>query len=117
MPQGTTQGSQGRVQAERERVLEDLGHMPLLGIEGQVLWDSWAKARFVNSNQKSGVLVSFVGVLSKRCSRGRPGRRGECLSQGQLRESSWGLRFTCYSVDCYLRHALQGKGLVYYRIL
>lgn len=43
-------GDQGKVQGERE--LQDLGHMPLLGSVGGVLWDSQARARLVSSNPK-----------------------------------------------------------------
>ena len=32
---------------------QDLGHMPLLQSEGEVLWGSLAKARLVNTNQKA----------------------------------------------------------------
>lgn len=53
----------------RQRVQQDQGTMPLVGFVGRVLWGSWAKAEFVNSNKKSGVLVSFAGVLSKWCTR------------------------------------------------
>ena len=62
MPQVTTRGSQGRLLRERQ----DLGHMPLLKFMGRVLCDSWARDGLVNSNQKSGVLVNPLGVLSKR---------------------------------------------------
>ena len=56
----------------RQRELQYLGNMPLLGPVGGVLWGSQAKARLVSSNQNSGVLVSSSGVLSK-------GRRGRQL--------------------------------------
>lgn len=41
--------------AGREREQQDLGHMPLLGSEGGVLWSSWAKAGLANSKQKEQV--------------------------------------------------------------
>lgn len=61
MPQVTTRGSQGRVLRERQ----GLGHMPLLKFMGGVLCDSWARDGLVNSNQKCGVLINPLGVLSK----------------------------------------------------
>lgn len=66
MPQGATWGGQGRVQTEPQH----LGYMPLLGSLDNVLWGSKAKARLVNSNQKSTALVSCMGVLSKH--KGKP---------------------------------------------
>lgn len=39
--------------------------MPLLGSMGGVLWGSQIKTRLVNSNFKSRVLVSSMGILSK----------------------------------------------------
>ena len=54
------QGPHGEIKAEcRQR--QNLGHMPLLGSVGGVLWDSQAKAGLVNSKQKSRVLVSYMG--------------------------------------------------------
>lgn len=53
MLQEATRGGPGRLQAEREP--QELGHIPLLGSVGEVLQDSQAKARWVNSNkEKSG---------------------------------------------------------------
>lgn len=50
----------------------DLGYKPVLASIGGVLWGSWAKARLVNSNQKSRGLVSPVGsYLSKERIKGR----------------------------------------------
>lgn len=39
--------------------------MPLLGFVGSVLWGAWAKERLINSNQKSSVLISSMGILTK----------------------------------------------------
>lgn len=46
--------------------------MPSLDLVGRMLGDSWAKARVVNSNQKSRVLESLKGFLCKECIRGIP---------------------------------------------
>ena len=48
-------GAHGEVKAGTQREREDLGHRPLLGSVGGVLWASLTKARLVNSDQKSGV--------------------------------------------------------------
>ena len=64
MPQGTRQGCQGRVQTETTR--QDPRQMALLGSMGGVLQDFQAGAGLANSNQKSRVLVSLPGVLSKK---------------------------------------------------
>lgn len=52
------------------------------------LWSCWARARLVNSDQKSGVLVSSTGVrveLSKGHIKGQElGGRGDSWSQGLL---------------------------------
>lgn len=48
------------------------GNMPSLDLVGRMLGDSWAKARVVNSNQKSRVLESLKGFLCKECIRGIP---------------------------------------------
>ena len=45
------------MQAEIEQ--QDLGHIPSLRNMGRTLWGSLARPRSVNSNQKSGVLVSI----------------------------------------------------------
>ena len=49
--------------AERER--QDLGHMPLLGSVGGVLWGSQAKSRLVDSNQKEGFRLTLRGSYLK----------------------------------------------------
>ena len=70
----------------RQRVVQDLRHMPLLGSRGGVLWGSWAKATLANSNQKE---QSFGKLLRRSYLGGTqgedPGSRGECLSPGPLR--------------------------------
>ena len=58
MPAGHT----GSSKQSADREWQDLGHMPLLGFVGRVVQVSQAKARLVNSNQKSRVLVSSTGV-------------------------------------------------------
>ena len=50
-PQGATQGGPGRMQTD----CRDVGHLPLLGSMGGVIWDSQARAMLMISNQKSGV--------------------------------------------------------------
>lgn len=69
MPWGPCGWSQGRVQAESR---QDLVYMTLLGSVGGGLWSSWAKAELVSSNQRSGILIIFLGTLSKVHARGRP---------------------------------------------
>ena len=61
MPQGTTWESQGQVQAESEQ--QNLGHFPLLGFAGGMLWGCWGKPGLVNSKQKVHVGFSSTGVL------------------------------------------------------
>lgn len=56
--------------------------MPILGY--------WSKAKLVNTNQKSGVLVSFAGFFSKEHTKGRPQEAREILSQGSLRKVTSG---------------------------
>lgn len=58
---GPHRGVQGRVQAERAG--KDLGHMPLLGSAGRVLWGSQAKVRLDNTNQKEQGFGKFLGGL------------------------------------------------------
>lgn len=40
-------------------------HRHLLGPVGGVLWGSWTRDRLFNANQKTKVLVSSIGILSK----------------------------------------------------
>ena len=47
--------------------------MPLLGPLHSALWGPWARVGLVNSNQKSGVLVSPMGHIRQTGS-GRQGR-------------------------------------------
>lgn len=51
--------------------------MPLLGSVGEVLWDSWAKARFVSSNQKEQDFGKCHGDLIQVAHRGSPWEMGE----------------------------------------
>lgn len=64
----------------RQRVVQDLRHMPLLGSRGGVLWGSWAKATLANSNQKE---QSFGKLLRRSYLGGTqgedPGRQGRML--------------------------------------
>lgn len=48
-----------RQSRDRERAI-GTGHMSLLDFVGEMLWDSWAKAK-ANSVPKSGGLVNYVG--------------------------------------------------------
>ena len=59
------QGLRGEINAGcRQRVHQDLGHMPLLGSLGGVLRGSWAKTRFVNSHKKRvGICKLFEGPI------------------------------------------------------
>ena len=50
---------QGRVQAETAG--KELGHMPLLGSSGRVLWGSQATARLGNAKQKEQGFGQFLG--------------------------------------------------------
>ena len=65
--------------AGRERERQDLGLVPLLGSVDAVLRVSWAKSRFISSNQKRGVVVNSTGVLSKGLTRARPWEMVETL--------------------------------------
>ena len=57
------------------------GNMPSLDLVGGMLGDSCAKARVVNSNQKSGLLVSQKGVSAKEGHKQWGlGRRRDCGS-------------------------------------
>ena len=77
--------------------------MPLLGLVRGVLWSTEAKAGWVNSNQKSGALVSSMRVLSKEHKREGPGKRGRLLlSQGPMARSYQKRTFACDSADYYL---------------
>lgn len=58
-------------QVQRQR------HTPLIGLGGRVLWASLDKAGWVNANQKCGVFVRLMGVLSKGCITGRPWKMKE----------------------------------------
>lgn len=59
-PQGATQRSQGRVQAESAG--QNLRHTPLLRSEDGVLWGSLAKDGLINSNQKEQGLLCITGI-------------------------------------------------------
>lgn len=76
--------------------------MPLLGSMGK-LWGSWAKARFVNSNQKEQGFGKVQGYYLRA-------HMGKLLGDGEtaVRESHQELHFTCDSARCCLGHALKG---------
>lgn len=95
------QGGAGRC---RQTVWQDGDTHLYYSVCGKVLWGSWAKARLVNSNKKSGVLVSFTGVLSKGCMRGRLWEAGETV----YHKGCWGthpyLRLcSCHLGQCHSR--------------
>ena len=71
---GTQHALQGQAGKSRQGVGRVAGPGPHAFLEwvGGVLWGSVAKARLVGLNQKSRVLVSFLGVLPKGHTRGRP---------------------------------------------
>lgn len=54
----------------RQRECQDLGHIPLLGSVGGVLWGSLAKTNWSIQTKKSGVLINSMAILSKECTRG-----------------------------------------------
>lgn len=55
---------EGCIQTEKER--DRVCVTCFIKVMGGVLWGSCAKAGSVNSNQKSGVLVSSFGVFAKK---------------------------------------------------
>ena len=75
----TSRGPMGRSRRRADRDRQDLGHVPLLGSMGRVLWSSWTEARLVHSKQKNRVLVSPMGVLTKGHVRGRHWEAGETV--------------------------------------
>lgn len=75
---GGTQRGQGRMQTETEAGPRS---RTLLRFMGRVLWDSQTRARLVNWNQESGVLVSPMGVLSKGCMRQRHWKAEETIGK------------------------------------
>lgn len=110
---GTTQRGQGRVQKDRQTdrkrhtERQDLGHIFLIGSQVEVLWGFWARARLFSSNEKSGILISPMGVLSKGYIRHKhAGRQGRLLNTKAVRKVISGFAFTCDSAV-----ALQGLHL------
>ena len=79
-----------------------------------MLWGSQAKARSVNSNHKSRVLLSSgEGFLSKGDTRGKSREAGETVyHKGHWRSHIRNLTLSCHSVDCYLGHSLEGGASV-----
>lgn len=94
------------MQAERAR--QDLGYIASAGSTSVVLCSCLAKSRSVNSNEKSRVLMSFAGVLTKGCTRGRPWEAGEQAYPKAAGEVLSDLTFTFDSKGYYLEHALLG---------
>lgn len=98
---------------------------PYQGPWVEYFWDSWTKARLVNSNQKEkekkkkrSVLVSSTVVLPKGCMRKGIGRQ-ERFSYCQR---CWGihirnLTLTCDSKGCYLGCAVVNEASVSSRSL
>lgn len=67
---GHVRTMEGCIQTEKER--DRVCVTCFIKVMGGVLWGSCAKAGSVNSNQKSGVLVSSFGVFAKGHKKGRP---------------------------------------------
>lgn len=68
------EGPHGKSRPGVGREWQNLGHL--------LTERSWSKARLVDSNHKSRVLVSSAGVLSKEHIKERPQEEGRFLSQG-----------------------------------
>lgn len=62
------------------------GRKPLSGFMGRALKGFCAKAKLVNSNQESGLLVSPMGVFSKGRIKGQPWEVGETVDH----KGRWG---------------------------
>ena len=100
-PGGSIQQASRDYTAEYRQRETGPGHMPSLWSMNGVLWGFWAKARLANSNQKSGVLVIPVAVLSKEHIRRRPWQAGETVIIRAVGESYQKLTFTCDFEGCY----------------
>ena len=72
----------GEINAEC-RQSQNLGHIPLLGTGGRVLWVFQAKAGLVNSKQKS---KSYVESHLRRIEAGGPGRQRRLLMTKSIAE-------------------------------
>ena len=70
---------------------------------GEVLWDSWAKARSVNSIPNSVVLENYMGLNLMGYKWESLGDRGRCISQGWLGKPYQEVTFACDSLGSYLR--------------
>lgn len=91
---GTPGGATREVRAGCRQRVEDWGHTPLLVSVDGVLWGSWAKARLVNSNQKSEILISHR-VLSKGYIMGRSRGAGSQLITRAIGEVTGGI-YICW---------------------
>lgn len=100
-PRGAAWGGQGRGQRERQ----DVGHRPLLGSAGGVLWVPGLKPDWSIQTNESGALVSSPGVLSKGRTGEGPWEAGRLLVTRLLGESYQKLTFACIPAGCYLGHA------------
>lgn len=70
-------------------------------------YGSHTKVRLVNSNQKSGILISPIRVLPKKCIRhSGAGKQGSLSITRTVGEVILGTTFACDSVNCYLGHLL-----------
>lgn len=81
----------------RQGELQNLEHMHLLGIRGGMLLGSQAKDGLVNLNQRSGVLVSFMGSYLRLTLRKALGSYGHFYHRAIGK-----LTFSCDPIDCYL---------------
>lgn len=87
-------GGQGRMPADSPY----LWHMPLLGSAGKVLWVPQLRLDWSVQMEKSGPLVSFMRVLSKRYRKRGPWElRGDCCLHGPLGKSYKKLKSPCDS--------------------
>lgn len=94
-----TWGGQGR---ERQ----DLENRPLLGSVSEVLWGSWVKAELADSNQNSGVLVSYTGPYLKGTKGADSGKQEKPVVTELLEKAHQLLTFPCESVGFSLGHVL-----------
>lgn len=103
-------GPHGEVKtACREKEREKEGERERGGPGAHVLirvrvWSFWAKAGFVNSNQKSEVLVSSRGVLSTGCSKGRLWEAWRMFITGAVKGVLSGTYIYSWVCSCYVGH-------------
>lgn len=75
----TSRGLTGRSRQDADREQQDLGHLPLLGPVGGVLWGSWIRPDWSIPTKKPSILVSSMGFLPKGHTGGRPRELGETV--------------------------------------